>query len=54
MTDLASLDAVFQQVSKRWDRLDFLVHAIAFSDKDELTGRYIETSRDNFLRTMDI
>ncbi|TGS51597.1 SDR family oxidoreductase, partial [Mesorhizobium sp. M1D.F.Ca.ET.183.01.1.1] len=35
-------------------KLDFLVHAIAFSDKDELTGRYVETTRDNFLRTMDI
>ena len=40
--------------SKQWGKLDFLVHAIAFSDKDELTGRYVETTRDNFLRTMDI
>src|SRR5688572_11311534 len=54
VTDIASLDAVFDQVSKHWGRLDFLVHAIAFSDKDELTGRYVETTRDNFLRTMDI
>jgi enoyl-[acyl-carrier protein] reductase I len=54
VTDMASLDAVFDKVSSHWDRLDFLVHAIAFSDKDELTGRYIETTRDNFLRTMDI
>ncbi len=41
-------------VGKHWGKLDFLVHAIAFSDKDELTGRYVETTRDNFLRTMDI
>jgi enoyl-[acyl-carrier protein] reductase I len=54
VTDVASVDAVFAAVSKHWDRLDFLVHAIAFSDKEELTGRYIETSRENFLRTMDI
>ena len=54
VTDIASLDAVFAFVEKSWGRLDFLVHAVAFSDKDELTGRYVETSRDNFLRTMDI
>ena len=54
VTDPASLDAVFDAVAKRWDRLDFLVHAIAFSDKDELSGRYLETTRENFLRTMDI
>ena len=54
MTDAATLDAVFADVEKQWGRLDFLVHAIAFSDKDELTGRYVETTRDNFLRTMDI
>ena len=54
VTDHASLDAVFDSVEKHWGKLDFLVHAIAFSDKDELTGRYVETTRDNFLRTMDI
>ncbi|WP_173931040.1 enoyl-ACP reductase FabI [Chelativorans sp. Marseille-P2723] len=54
VTDLATLDAVFAEVEKRWGRLDFLVHAIAFSDKDELTGRYVDTTRENFLRTMDI
>ena len=54
VTDIASLDAVFAFVEKSWGKLDFLVHAIAFSDKDELTGRYVETTRDNFLRTMDI
>jgi enoyl-[acyl-carrier protein] reductase I len=54
VTDPASLDAVFDAVRKKWGGLDFLVHAIAFSDKDELTGRYVETSRENFQRTMDI
>ena len=54
VTDPASLDEVFASVAKHWGKLDFLVHAIAFSDKDELTGRYVETTRDNFLRTMDI
>jgi enoyl-[acyl-carrier protein] reductase I len=54
VTDVASLDAVFAEVDKAWGKLDFLVHAVAFSDKDELTGRYVETTRDNFLRTMDI
>lgn len=54
VTDPASLDAVFDAVKKKWGGLDFLVHAIAFSDKDELTGRYVETSRENFQRTMDI
>ncbi len=52
VTDPASLDAVFAEVEKRWGRLDFVVHAIAFSDKDELTGRYVETSADNFTKTM--
>jgi len=54
VTDTASLDAVFAFVADKWGKLDFVVHAIAFSDKDELDGRYVETTRDNFLRTMDI
>lgn len=49
-----SVDAVFEALAARWGKIDFLVHAIAFSDKDELDGRYVETTRDNFLRTMDI
>jgi enoyl-[acyl-carrier protein] reductase I len=49
-----SLAAAFATVARRWGRLDFLVHAIAFSDKDQLKGRYIETTRDNFLRTLEI
>lgn len=54
VTDMASVDAVFEGLEKKWGKLDFLVHAIAFSDKDELDGRYVDTTRDNFLRTMDI
>jgi enoyl-[acyl-carrier protein] reductase I len=49
-----SIDAVFAEIGKAWDRLDFVVHAIAFSDKDELKGLYLDTSRANFALTMDI
>jgi len=54
VTSESSLDALFAGVAERWGRLDFVVHAIAFSDKDELTGKYLNTSRANFLRTLDI
>ncbi len=54
VTDDASIDATFSQIEKEWGGLDFLVHAIAFSDKEELKGRYVDTSRDNFRLTMDI
>ena len=54
VTDMDSIDAVFAEVERLWGSLDFVVHAIAFSDKNELEGRYVETSRDNFARTMDI
>ena len=47
-----SLDAAFGALDKRWGSLDFLVHAIAFSDRDELKGKYVDTSQDNFTRTM--
>jgi enoyl-[acyl-carrier protein] reductase I len=50
--DAASVDALFSELSRSWGTLDFLVHAIAFSDKNQLTGRYASTSRENFLRTM--
>jgi enoyl-[acyl-carrier protein] reductase I len=50
--DIASVDAVFGELGRSWGALDFLVHAIAFSDKTQLTGRYADTTRDNFLRTM--
>ncbi len=54
VTDMASIDAAFEQIKKEWGQIDFVVHAIAFSDKNELDGMYLNTSRENFLRTMDI
>jgi len=54
VTDDASLDVAFAQLGARWDSLDFLVHAIAFSDKNELTGRFMNTSRANFKNSLDI
>jgi enoyl-[acyl-carrier protein] reductase I len=54
VTDAATIDAVFAAVEAKWGKLDFLVHAIGFSDKDELSGRYVDTTHGNFLRTMDI
>ena len=54
VADEASIDGLFQTLSTRWDSIDFIVHAIGFSDKDQLRGRYAETTRDNFLMTMDI
>jgi enoyl-[acyl-carrier protein] reductase I len=49
-----TIDAVFENIAALWDRIDFIVHAIAFSDKDELTGRFVDTTLENFQRTMDI
>ena len=54
VTDPASMDAVFDKLASRWGSLDFLVHAIGFSDKNELTGRYVDTTEANFTRTMQI
>jgi enoyl-[acyl-carrier protein] reductase I len=54
VTDAGSIDAVFSEVDKLWGGLDFLVHCIAFSDKDQLTGRYIETTEDNFTKSLMI
>jgi enoyl-[acyl-carrier protein] reductase I len=54
VTSETSLDAVFDAIGARWGTLDFLVHAIAFSDKEELKGKYLNTTRDNFLRTLEI
>ncbi|UYP67230.1 enoyl-ACP reductase [Thalassobacter stenotrophicus] len=54
VTDDASLDAAFETLKDRWGSLDFLVHAIAFSDKSELTGRFVNTSRSNFKNSLDI
>src|ERR687890_1314191 len=52
VTDPATIDAVFDEVRAKCGSLDFLVHAIAFSDKDELTGRYVETSEENFTKSL--
>ncbi|HIM25164.1 MAG TPA: SDR family oxidoreductase, partial [Rhodospirillales bacterium] len=52
--DEASMDQVFAEIESQWGKMDFLVHAIAYSDKDELKGKYLNTSRANFSRTMDI
>ena len=54
VTDDASLDACFETLAARWSSIDFLVHAIAFSDKAELTGRFINTSRENFRNSLTI
>src|SRR4051794_6351097 len=54
VTDVASLDAVFAAVKSAWGSLDFVLHAIAFSDKDQLTGRYVDTTPDNFASTLAI
>ena len=54
VNDDASIDAVFATIGKDWGKLDFVVHAIAYSDKDELKGLYVDTSRRNFNMTMDI
>jgi enoyl-[acyl-carrier protein] reductase I len=52
VTDAGSIDAVFAAVQSTWSALDFVVHAIAFSDKDQLDGRYIDTTEDNFSKTL--
>ena len=54
VSDMAALDAAFAQIETRWGKLDFLVHAIGFSDKTELRGLYVDTSLENFLMTMNI
>ncbi|MDO6732420.1 enoyl-ACP reductase [Marinovum sp. 2_MG-2023] len=54
VTDDASLDVAFEKLGDRWPTIDFVVHAIAFSDKNELTGRVLNTSRNNFKNSMDI
>ncbi len=54
VTDEASLDRAFGVLAERWGKLDFLIHAIAYSDKDELSGRFINTTRDNFRTSLTI
>jgi len=52
VTDAASIDATFQELESKWGKMDFLVHAIAFSDKDQLGGRYVNTTEENFTQTL--
>jgi len=54
VSDESSIDATFKAIEDQWGKLDFVVHAIAFSDKAELDGLYLDTTRANFLKTMDI
>ena len=54
VSDMDALDAAFDRLKERWDTIDFVVHAIGFSDKSELRGKYVDTSLDNFLMTMNI
>jgi enoyl-[acyl-carrier protein] reductase I len=54
VSDMAAVDRAFEEIRARWGRLDFLVHAIGFSDKNELRGKFVDTSLDNFLMTMNI
>jgi enoyl-[acyl-carrier protein] reductase I len=54
VSDQGAIEAAFEALGRHWDGLDFLVHAIGFSDKTELRGRYIDTSLDNFLMTMNV
>ncbi len=54
VSDVASMDAVFDKLKAHWGTIDFIVHAIAYSDKNELKGRYVDTTLDNFLMTMNI
>src|ERR1700727_1882356 len=54
VTNADSLDAAFAELEKKWGSIDFVVHAIAFSDKDQLKGRYVDTTAENFRMTLDI
>jgi enoyl-[acyl-carrier protein] reductase I len=54
VTNSDSMDTAFAAIAERWGKIDFAVHAIAFSDKDQLTGQYLNTTRDNFLKTLDV
>jgi len=54
VSSMDALDATFDEIAEKWDKLDFLVHAIGYSDKNELRGKFVDTSMDNFLMTMNI
>jgi len=52
VSDIATVDAAFDEIEKRWGKLDFVVHCVAFSDREQLTGRYVDTTADNFTNTL--
>jgi enoyl-[acyl-carrier protein] reductase I len=54
VSNMEALDRTFEEIQRRWETLDFVVHAIGFSDKNELRGKYVDTSLDNFLMSMNI
>ena len=54
VTESSSIEFVFNEIKNKWGKIDFFVHGIAFSDKEELKGKYVDTSRENFVNTMDI
>jgi enoyl-[acyl-carrier protein] reductase I len=54
VSDMEALDTAFETLKARWETIDFVVHAIGFSDKNELRGKFVDTSLDNFLLTMNI
>src|SRR3546814_16967275 len=54
VSDMGALDRTFNTIAERWPTIDFVVHAIGFSDKNELRGKYVDTSLDNFLLTLNI
>ena len=54
VSDMKALDKTFDALKEKWNKLDFVVHAIGFSDKNELRGKFVDTSMDNFLMTMNI
>lgn len=54
VTDMASVDATFNEIEQKWGSIDFIVHAVAYSDKNELRGKYVDTTQENFINTMNI
>ncbi len=54
VTDEASMEAAFERIARDWNGLDFVVHAVAYSDREQLKGRYLDTTRDNFARTLEV
>ena len=54
VSDAATMDAVFEALGEKWGKIDFIIHAIAYSDKEELQGHYVDTTLENFMKTMHI